>query len=96
SSQQALTNALTHHPIIAITNTKIEQDRDGIDLMKKINQSFFLPVIYFSEDYNRDILYQAQNTPIAAYLLRSPDNEKSKNELITSILLALHNLQSQR
>lgn len=92
SRHQALKTAKAHHPLLVITETEIDQEMDGIELIKEINQSFFLPVIYYSHHYSRELLHQARSTPIAGYLLRSDDAPKSM-ELKSTLELALMELQ---
>lgn len=74
-------------PDIAILDIYLSGKKTGIDLAKKINESYNFPFIFLTANSDTETLNQAKEVMPHAYLLKP----FSKNELFTSIEIALHN-----
>lgn len=74
-------------PDIAILDIQLSGKKTGIDLAKKINDIYRFPFIFLSANADLNTVKKAKEVNPYAYLVKP----FSKNELFTSIEVAIHN-----
>jgi len=79
-------------PDIAIVDINLSGRKTGIDLAAKINSEYNFPFIFLTSNTDRITLEEAKQVEPLAYLVKP----YSKQELFTSIEVALYNYSKQR
>jgi DNA-binding LytR/AlgR family response regulator len=74
-------------PDIAILDIQLSGKKTGIDLAEKINENYNFPFIFLTANADIKTVNSAKNVVPYAYLVKP----FSKNELFTSIEIAIHN-----
>jgi two-component system response regulator LytT len=88
---EAIATIEREKPDIAILDIHLSGSKTGIDLAKKIRQSYNFPFIFLTANSDPYTLNKAKEVMPNAYLIKP----FSKKELYTSIEIALHNFSSQ-
>jgi DNA-binding LytR/AlgR family response regulator len=88
---EAIAKIESEKPDIAILDIHLSGSKTGIDLAKKIRQSYNFPFIFLTANSDNYTLNKAKEVMPNAYLIKP----FSKKELYTSIEIALHNFTSQ-
>ena len=78
-------------PDIAILDIQLSGKKTGIDLAKKINKDFQIPFIFLTANADVRTVNSAKEVGPYAYLVKP----FSKNELFTSIEIAIHNFMKK-
>lgn len=78
-------------PDIAILDINLSGKKTGIDIAKKIKQSYNFPFIFLTSNSDEATVSEAKEVMPPAYLVKP----FSKNELYTSIEVAIHNFSQK-
>lgn len=89
---EALQTIEEEKPDIAILDIQLTGRKTGVDLAEKINTIYDFPFIFLSSNTDKITLEEAKRVEPLAYLVK-PFN---KNELYTSIEVALYNYSKQK
>lgn len=84
---EAIETIETEKPDIAILDIQLSGKKTGIDLAKKIRESYHFPFIFLTSNSDSFTINQAKEVKPPAYLIKP----FSKEELYSSIEIALHN-----
>ena len=84
---EAVASIENHKPDICILDIQLSGKKTGIDLAKKINAEYKFPIIFLTANADSETLNKAKEVSPNAYLVKP----FSKNELYTSIELAISN-----
>jgi DNA-binding LytR/AlgR family response regulator len=84
---EAIQSIEKEKPDIAILDIQLSGKKNGIDLAKTINEEYNLPFIFLSANADTATVKMAKEVEPYAYLVKP----FSKNELFTSIEIAIHN-----
>lgn len=82
----------SHHPDVAVLDIQLSGRKSGIDLAETINTDYNFPFIFLSSNTDKITLEQAKNVEPLAYLVKP----FSKDELYTSIEVALYNFSKRK
>ena len=88
---EAITIIKEDKPDIAILDIQLSGKKTGIDIAKKIRESYKFPFIFLTSNSDEFTLNQAKEVMPPAYLVKP----FSKDELYTSIEIALHNFSKK-
>ncbi len=89
---EAIQSIEVFRPDIAILDIQLSGNKTGIDLAETINQKFNIPFIFLTSNSDKITLEQAKRAEPYAYLIKP----FSKDELYTSIEVALYNYSKQK
>ena len=84
---EAVASIENEKPDIAILDIHLAGAKTGIDLAKKINHSYNFPFIFLTANADVSVVNNVKKVAPQAYLIKP----FSKNELYTSIEIAIHN-----
>jgi DNA-binding LytR/AlgR family response regulator len=84
---EAIASIENSKPDICILDIQLSGKKTGIDLAKKINSEYKFPIIFLTANADAETLNKAKEVSPNAYLVKP----FSKNELYTSIELAISN-----
>lgn len=84
---EAIETIESEKPDIAILDIQLSGKKTGIDLAKKIRESYHFPFIFLTSNSDSFTINQAKEVKPPAYLIKP----FSKEELYSSIEIALHN-----
>ncbi|PQJ75352.1 LytR/AlgR family response regulator transcription factor [Polaribacter gangjinensis] len=84
---EAIETIETEKPDIAILDIQLSGKKSGIDLAKRIRESYHFPFIFLTSNSDSFTINQAKEVKPPAYLIKP----FSKEELYSSIEIALHN-----
>jgi DNA-binding LytR/AlgR family response regulator len=88
---EAIATIELEKPDIAILDIQLSGNKSGIDLAKKIRESYHFPFIFLTSNSDSFTVNQAKEVKPPAYLIKP----FSKEELYSSIEIALHNFSSK-
>ncbi|WP_299015657.1 response regulator [uncultured Polaribacter sp.] len=88
---EAIATIEKEKPDIAILDIQLSGKKTGIDIAKKIIESYNFPFIFLTSNSDQFTLNQAKEVRPPAYLIKP----FSKEELYTSIEIALHNFSKK-
>ena len=91
SFSEAITSIEEEVPDIAILDIQLAGKKTGIDLAKKINEDYNFPFIFLTANADIATVDNAKKVAPYAYLVKP----FSKNELFTSIEIAIHNFSKK-
>jgi len=91
SFSEALDTIEMFMPDLAMLDIRISGKRDGIDLAQIIKEKYNIPTIFLTSNTDANTLERAKKVAPAAYLVKP----FSKDELYTSIEIALSNFKNQ-
>lgn len=80
-AQQAIDMALTLSPDLVVMDIRLENNSNGIDAMRKIQESVPIPAIYVSGNSDRKTVEDAEKTIMKAFLVKPISQEELKNAL---------------
>ncbi len=90
SYSEAIESIESNHPDLVILDIQLSGKKDGIDLAWKIRRDYDIPFIFLTSNADKLTVERAKRVKPPAYLVK-PFN---KNELFTSIEIALYNYSS--
>ncbi len=82
----------TFRPDIAVLDIQLSGKKSGIDLAETINEKFNMPFLFLTSNSDKITLEQAKRAEPYAYLIKP----FSKDELYTSIEVAMYNYSKQK
>lgn len=88
---EAITTIENEKPDIAILDIQLSGKKTGIDLAKKIRDNYNFPFIFLTSNSDSLTIQEAKQVKPPAYLIKP----FSKEELYSSIEIALHNFSSK-
>ena len=88
---EAIETIESERPDIAILDIHLSGKKSGIDLAKKIRESYHFPFIFLTSNADSFTINQAKEVKPPAYLIKP----FSKEELYSSIEIALHNFSTK-
>ncbi len=88
---EAIATIEEEKPDIAILDIQLSGKKTGIDIARKIRESYNFPFIFLTSNSDEFTLNQAKEVMPPAYLVKP----FSKDELYTSIEIALHNFSKK-
>lgn len=88
---EAIARIEEENPDIAILDIQLSGKKTGIDIARKIRESFNFPFIFLTSNSDEYTVSQAKEVMPPAYLVKP----FSKDELYTSIEIALHNFSKK-
>jgi len=80
-AQQAIDMALSLSPDLIVMDIRLENNSNGIDAMRKIQESAPIPAIYVSGNSDRKTVEDAEKTIMKAFLVKPISQEELKNAL---------------
>lgn len=89
---EAIESIEKEKPDIAILDIHLAGAKTGIDLARKINHSYNFPFIFLTANADISVVNNVKKVAPQAYLIKP----FSKNELYTSIEIAVHNFSKSR
>ena len=92
SYEEALEMIQQQKPDLVLLDINLGADKDGIDIAKQINQQYNLPFIFLTANSDRATVEKAKQVKPYAYLVKP----FTKEELFTSIEIALNNFNSSK
>ncbi len=92
SYSEAASTLKEFEPDIAIVDIHLSGKKDGIDLAELINKEYNIPFIFLTSNTDAKTVDRAKKVSPSAYLVKP----FSKDELYTSIEIALSNFEKQR
>lgn len=92
SYSEAVQRIEDEQPDIAILDIQLSGSKSGIDLAKKINESYHFPFIFLTSNADVATVTEAKKVMPPAYLIKPFTRE----ELFTSIEIALFNFSQQK
>lgn len=92
SYTEALTVLENEKPDIALLDIQLSGKKTGIDIANKINESYQIPFIFLTANSDTDTVSKVKDVKPNAYLVKP----FSKDELYTSIEIAIHNFRSKQ
>ncbi len=66
----AMRSARSQKLDLIIAETKLKGKKDGIDIVKQINQYYPVPVIYISSEADANVFERAKQTPLVNYIIK--------------------------
>lgn len=81
---EAVSMLIKHQPDLVLLDINLNDDRDGIDLAKRINNEFQTPFIFLTANADHATVARAKETRPASYLIKP----FTKNDLYASIEVA--------
>ena len=88
---EAIETIESERPDIAILDIHLSGKKSGIDLAKRIRESYHFPFIFLTSNSDSFTINQAKEVKPPAYLIKP----FSKEELYSSIEIALHNFSAK-
>lgn len=58
-------------PNLIISEIDLDNEMDGLHFIQSIEQDYFIPVIFYTNIYNREILDKIRRFPVLNYLIKS-------------------------
>jgi two-component system, LytTR family, response regulator LytT len=91
NTEEAITQIENFNPQLIVLDIRMEQELEGIELAKILNEKYKIPFLYITAHSDKDSIEKAINTKPLGYIIKPI----KKMELFAAINLALKNIEAQ-